>query len=180
MHAAAKAPVVEKRAYQRVPITLAGKLFLPQTGAEQDCIVTNISLGGATIACARPPAVGSDAVLRLPGFDQFSGVVVHSRREGAGMRFDGSDAKRESVAARIMLHLLATASGATPSFAPKQFKRPSGEISDFEVCELSLAGAVLKTAMRPPVGEIVMLGNTPGRVTRHHDDGIALEFVRPA
>jgi hypothetical protein len=98
------------------------------------------------------------------------------------MRFDGSDAKRESIAARIMLHLLTMASGAsaTPSFAPRRFKRPNGEVSDFEMCELSLAGAVLKTAMRPPIGEVVMLGATPGRVTRHHDDGIALEFIRPA
>ena len=92
------ARAVEKRAYQRVPLALAGKLFQPQTNVEQACIVTNISLGGATLACDRQPAVGSEVVLRLPGFDQFSGVIMHSRPREAGMRFDGSDAKRESVA----------------------------------------------------------------------------------
>lgn len=179
MRTVAKAPAVEKRAYQRVPIALAGKLFLPQKNVEQDCSVTNISLGGATLACEGQPDVGTDAVLTLPGFDQFSGVIIHSGPEKAGMRFDGSEAKRESIASRIMLHLLTVAAaGAQPSFAPKQFKRPCGEVAEFEVRELSLGGAVLKTAARPPLGEVVMVGATPGRVTRHHDDGIALEFVR--
>jgi hypothetical protein len=62
--------------------------------------------------------------------------------------------------------------------APRHFTRPNGEVVNFEVQDISLSGASLKTMARPPIGEIVLVGNTPGRVSRHFDLGIALEFVR--
>jgi hypothetical protein len=40
-----------------------------------------------------------------------------------------------------------------------------------------LSGVSLKTDARPPLGEIVLIGQTAGRVARHHETGIAIEFV---
>ncbi|HXC54905.1 MAG TPA: PilZ domain-containing protein [Rhizomicrobium sp.] len=188
MHSAVSAPPLasEKRAYARVPIALAGKVFLPATGVEQDCIVTDISLGGATLQCDRAPEIGTELVLYLQGFDRFAGSVVRSDAEESGMRFNCSEAKRERTAEKIVLYL----SGILPQNtqlrradraavpAPRRFTRPSGEVVSFEVRDISLTGASLKTVVRPPLGEIVMVGATAGRVTRHLDDGIALEFVR--
>ncbi len=34
--------------------------------------------------------------------------------------------------------------------------------------------------MRPPIGEVVLIGQMAGRVARHHETGIAIEFVTPA
>ena len=102
------------------------------------------------------------------------------------MRFTCSEAKRERTAEKIVLYLTGilpqdtevrrAARAAVP--APRRFTRASGETVGFEVRDISLTGASLKTAMRPPLGEIVMIGATAGRVTRHFDEGIALEFVR--
>lgn len=176
----------EKRAYTRVPIALAGKVFFPASDAEQDCIVTNISLGGATLQCGASLTIGTELVLYLQGFDRFAGIVVRSDTEEAGMRFSCSEAKRERTAEKIVLYL----SGILPHDtkvrraeraavpAPRRFTRASGEVVGFEVRDISLTGASLKTAVRPPLGEIVMIGATAGRVTRHFDEGIALEFVR--
>lgn len=175
----------EKRAFQRVPIALAGKLFLPSTDAEQNCIVTDISMGGATLQADSELPVGTELVLYLPHFDRFSGIIVRSDTEESGMRFNCSEAKRSRTAEKIVLYLSgvsdntnARKSERLPMPAPRSFKRPSGEVITFEVRDISLTGASLKTHARPPIGEIVMVGTTAGRVTRHFDEGIALEFVR--
>lgn len=179
-------PAPEKRAYARIPIALAGKVFFPASGAEQDCIVTDISLGGATLHCGCPLLVGTELVLYLQGFDRFAGTIVRADAEESGMRFNCSAAKRERTAEKIVLHI----SGILPRDtqlrraeraavpAPRCFTRPSGEVVSFEVRDISLSGASLKTSVRPPLGEIVMIGATAGRVTRHFDEGIALEFVK--
>lgn len=176
----------EKRAYERVPIALAGKVFFPDIGAEHDCIVTDISLGGATLQCGRSPAGGTKMVLYLDGFDRFAGTVVRADDEEVGMCFALTERERAAAAEKIMLYLSGIAPGASrlrrseriAVSMPRRFTRASGEVVGFEFCDISLTGALLKTAMRPPLGEIVMIGGTAGRVARHSADGIALEFVQ--
>jgi hypothetical protein len=46
--------------------------------------------------------------------------------------------------------------------------------------DISLTGVSLRTRSRPAIGEIVTIGTVEGRVTRHFDDGIAVEFSRRA
>jgi CheY-like chemotaxis protein len=51
------------------------------------------------------------------------------------------------------------------------------EAFECRVLDLSLSGAALQLAARPPIGERVRVGRTEGRVVRHTNDGIAVEFV---
>lgn len=177
---------IEKRAFKRVPIALAGKLFLPATDTEQNCIVTDISMGGATLQADSELPVGTTLVLYLPHFDRFAGTITRCEADECGMRFDCSAAKRERTAEKIVAYLNGVLPDTTQPRrsdrmnvpAPRSFRRPGGEVVTFEVRDISLTGASLKTHARPPIGEIVMVGTTAGRVTRHFDEGIALEFVR--
>ena len=41
------------------------------------------------------------------------------------------------------------------------------------------SGVSLKTDARPPLGEVVLIGQMAGKVVRHHETGIAIEFVAP-
>ena len=183
-HARSAAP--DKRAFMRVPIALAGKVFFPSADTEQDCIVTDISLGGATLQCGFPLEAGTEIVLYLDGFDRFAGTIVRGDAEEAGMRFDCSEAKRERTAERIVRYLAGLLpldtklrrSDRTTGPAPRRFTRASGDIVEFEVRDISLTGASINCQVRPPLGEIVMVGATAGRVMRHFDEGIALEFVK--
>ncbi len=43
---------------------------------------------------------------------------------------------------------------------------------------MSLSGAAIASDTKPPVGIIVRLGKTQGRVIRHIEDGFAVEFTR--
>jgi hypothetical protein len=45
------------------------------------------------------------------------------------------------------------------------------------VLDLSMSGISVKTKVRPPIGEFVLIGQMAGRIARHHDEGIGIEFV---
>ncbi len=49
-----------------------------------------------------------------------------------------------------------------------------------EVLDISLSGASVRMAVLPAIGTHVTLGRMRGRVVRHHESGIAIEFVQTA
>src|SRR4030065_103754 len=54
---------------------------------------------------------------------------------------------------------------------------PNGEVHNCRVIHVSWSGASVACAVKPPTGTVVILGRMRGRVVRHHDQGIALQFV---
>ena len=64
-----------------------------------------------------------------------------------------------------------------PQKGVTHFTRTDGQRVVCEVLDLSVSGVSLKTDVRPPVGEYVLIGHMAGRVARHHESGIGIEFV---
>jgi hypothetical protein len=58
-----------------------------------------------------------------------------------------------------------------------KFTRADGQIINCEIMDMSVSGVSLKTEVRPPIGEFVLIAQIAGRVARHHPDGIGIEFV---
>jgi hypothetical protein len=54
---------------------------------------------------------------------------------------------------------------------------PNGDVHNCRVIDVSLSGASVACAVKPPTGTVVILGRMRGRVVRHHEQGIALQFV---
>jgi hypothetical protein len=54
---------------------------------------------------------------------------------------------------------------------------PSGEVVACKVIDVSLSGASIAIEARPPVNTMVILGRMRGRVVRHHDHGVAIQFA---
>jgi hypothetical protein len=54
---------------------------------------------------------------------------------------------------------------------------PNGDVHNCRVIDVSLSGASVATAVKPPLDTVVILGRMRGRVVRHHDQGIPLQFV---
>ena len=65
----------------------------------------------------------------------------------------------------------------TPTKGIARFTRADGQLVACEVLDLSVSGVSLKTNMRPPIGEFVLIGQMAGRIARHHEQGIGIEFV---
>jgi hypothetical protein len=177
----------ERRQFKRVPVELAGRIFIPSTNCEAQCKIDDISPGGAHVLSEVVPPDGEPIVIYIDKFGRFEGIVCRAREGDFGIRFQCSAMKREKIAEQLTLHLnhgvvdetVLRRHDRAPTKGLARFTRASGEIVNCEVLDLSLGGVSLKTDIRPPLGEIVLIGQTAGRVARHHETGIALEFILP-
>ena len=165
-------------------VSLAAKIFLPASEKEIDGVVTELTPDGATISLPNHLDVSTELVLYVEGFDRFSSSVVRIGQDHVRVRFFGSALKRERTAAKIEAHLKGEAPPAFPVpsqglSAHRTFIRQNGATAEFEVIDISLLGAALKSRCRPPIGEIITIGTTEGRVARYLDGGFAVEFLRP-
>jgi hypothetical protein len=175
----------ERRRFRRVRVDLPGRLFVPGVSREESCKVVDLSPGGASVECEFQPEADTQVVLYIEAFGRFEGTVVGREGAGFGVRFAGTQLKREKTAEQLTLFLnKALVDGnvmrrheRTTSKGLSQFTRSDGSIVKCEVLDLSPGGVSLKTVMRPEVGEFVLVGKLAGRVARHHENGIGIEFV---
>jgi hypothetical protein len=183
----------ERRRYLRVPVDLGGRLFVPRDGREGACRVVEMSPVGALVRTEIVPEAGTPVVLYIEGLGRFEADVARSDWDGFGASFHCSALKQDRVAEQ--LNAIANRSapaegGPSGGSAMRRHERVStgglahftcsnGQTFPCEVIDLSLSGVSLKTETKPHVGDTVTIGQMSGRVVRHHDTGIAVEFGSP-
>jgi hypothetical protein len=175
----------ERRRFVRVRVDLSGRLFVPGDGRESGCKILDLSPGGAQISADFCPEANTNIVLYIDGFGRFEAVVVRPTDGAFGVKFNCSALKRERVAEQLTVYmnrgevdetsLRRHDRATTKGFA--RFTRANGDVLACEVVDLSLSGVSLKTDSRPPLGEVVLIGQMAGKVVRHHESGVAIEFV---
>jgi hypothetical protein len=176
--------LAERRRYKRVAVEVPGKVFVPSTGKEADCVVTNISPAGAEIACGIERLLDTPIVLYAAGLGRFDGHVVWERDDSYGVKFSSSVSKQARLADRLTgagedgpqgsdrrREKRITASGLA------QFTREDGSVVPCQVLDFSTSGVSVRTKVRPQVGEHVLIGGMVGKVARFHESGIGIEFV---
>jgi len=181
----------DRRRYRRVPIDIQGKIFVPSDERDASCQVIDLSPGGAQVSSELPLQAGTAIVVYIDGFGRFEGVVARpadakDRIDGNfGIKFLCSAMKRERVAEQLTLYMnkgvldesVLRRHEREPTKGLARFTRANGDIVGCEVLDLSLSGVSLKSDMKPPLGEVVLIGQMAGRVVRHHENGVAIEFV---
>jgi hypothetical protein len=175
----------ERRRHRRIRVDLAGRLFLPADEREAQCRVSDLSPGGAQVICDHIPDADSPIVLYIDGFGRFEGTVARPAEGNFGIKFVCSAMKRERIAEQLTLYMnkgtvdesVLRRHDREPTKGLAKFTRANGDVVACEVLDLSLSGVSLKTEVRPPMGEVVLIGQMAGRIVRHHESGIAIEFV---
>jgi len=175
----------ERRRFRRVKVDLPGRLFIPSDSREARCTVSDLSPGGGAIACETIPDAGTPVVLYVDNFGRFEGTVVRRDGYGFGISFVCTPSKRERTAEQLTLFMNKTLvddsvlrrheRSSQKGFA--KFTRADGQIVSCEVMDISVGGVSLKTEIKPPIGEFVLIAQIAGRVARHHGDGVGIEFV---
>ena len=177
----------DRRLYQRVVVDLEGRIFLPRDQREAPCKVFNLSPGGAMISCDFDLSAGGTVILYVDSFGRFEGDIVRLKDGNFGVQFNCSALKRERIAEQLTVFLNKELVDETvlrrhdrkAARGLARFTRSNGEVVSCEVLDLSMSGVSLKTEARPPLGEVVLIGHMAGRIARHHDKGVAIEFVSP-
>ena len=185
-----KDPVVERsradrRRYRRVRIDLPGKLFVPSTSQEFACSVVDLSPGGASVTSDEQLPIDTPVVLYANTFGRFEGVIARHDGPRLGLRFASTALKRERTAEQLTLFLNRNLlddselrrDDRTPTKGLTRFVRHDGQVVPCEVLDLSVSGISVKTDLRPPIGEFILIGQLAGRIARHHDNGIGIEFI---
>jgi hypothetical protein len=175
----------EKRRHKRVAITLLGRC-MRASRHEYPCRLNDISVGGAAINSPVAVDEGERIVVYFDHIGGLEGSVVRVFEGGFAMQFRTTARKREKLAAQLTWLLNRDVlSGITErrhergSVADqnKTVLLDTGETVDCEVVDVSISGASLRMDMRPPIGSSLMVGRMRGRVMRHHEHGIGVQFV---
>jgi hypothetical protein len=175
----------ERRWYKRERVELVGRHFEVTENREAGCTVADMSAGGVRVFSEVVPSLGAHIIVYIEGFGRFEGSVVRPEQNGFGIQFHCSPHKRMRVAEKLKRYLeggslygtTLSRHERTPTNRVVSFTRSNGEVATCKVLDFSLAGVSLATEIKPPVGEFVLISQIPGRIARHHDRGIGIEFM---
>jgi hypothetical protein len=176
----------ERRRHQRVKVGLTGRYMLPDR-REFPCETMNMSPGGVVLIAANVPNVGEPIVAYIDHVGRLEGRCVRHLKGGFAMTVTGTIRRREKLADQLTWFANRQSLGLPEDrrhdrFALKDPRStltlPTGVTVPCRVVDVSLSGAAIASETKPPVGSPVTLGRTPGRVVRHIEGGIAMEFSR--
>ncbi len=175
-------PDQERRAARRVNTQLAGRYML-SNWQEYPCWVLNISLTGLLLQGPKPGAIGEKVIVYADQLGRVQGEVVRATKGEFAIRLTSTTAALEKLASKLRRLEAKNAlvreeerrdePRVEPDLVP--FGRP--EETKYRVLNVSVSGAEIGIDDRPPLGEIIEIGQLRGKVVRHTTSGIAVEFI---
>ena len=181
---AARKPQPEQRSFQRVSVNLLGRLMLPNHD-EYDCTVLDMSPGDASFVCAARPRIGERIIAYVDHLGRIEGTVALLNDNGFAILLNATDRKREKLAAQLTWiankHELGLPEDRrhdrlTPRSTRTDLTLDDGRRYPCRIIDLSMSGAAVDIDVRPALGTPVQLGSMKGRVVRHFQEGVAIEF----
>jgi hypothetical protein len=175
----------ERRRFQRVLIALLGRYMLADR-REFPCQVANMSPGGMAVIAPASGQPGERVIAYVDHVGRLEGKISRCFENGFAMTISATTRKRDKVAAQLTWlanrHILGQEDRRHGRVAPRnpagRLILPNGVNVAVRVIDISQSGAAVATDQRPEVGATITIGKTSGRVVRHLDEGIAIEFVR--
>ena len=177
--------VPDRRRHRHAPVSVFGR-FMREDKQEYPCQVVNMSAGGMAIIAPVSVKDGERIVAYLDNLGRIEGIVVRSFEGGFAVRILASLYKRERIANLLTWLINQKSLGLgeerkheriVPRINASKLIMPNGDVHNCRVIDVSLSGASVACTVKPPLGTMVILGRMRGRVVRHHDQGVALQFV---
>ena len=178
----------ERRRFQRVRVNLLGRYMLADR-REFPCQVTDMSPGGMALVAPVVGQIKERVIAYVDHVGRLEGLITRHFQNGFAMTIGATTRKRDKLAAQLtwlanrqILNL--PEDRRHDRFAPRnamaRLVLPNGTNIACRVIDLSQSGAAIGISLdlRPPVGVVVTVGKTQGRVVRHIEDGFAIEFMR--
>lgn len=178
----------ERRRHQRVKVNLLGRYMLADR-REFPCQVIDMSPGGMAVVAPVAGNPGERVIAYVDHLGRIEGRIARVIENGFAMTISATVRKRDKLAAQLtwlanrqILNLPEDRRHGrfTPRNSLARLIQPNGTNVTCRIIDLSQSGAAVALApdLRPPVGAMVTLGKTQGRVVRHIEDGFAVEFTR--
>lgn len=177
---------LERRRHQRVPVVLRGRYMLPDR-SEYPCQTANISPGGLLLHAPVRGAVGDRIVAYLDQIGRVEGVISRVAETGFALAISVPALKREKLADQLTWlanrHALGMREDRRHERIEPVHKRSTLHVDGLEIpvrlIDISLSGAAINIDYKAPIGTPVVIGETPAKIVRVFDGGVAVEFLRP-
>ena len=175
----------ERRRFQRVNVSLLGRFMLPDRN-EYPCQTRDMSPGGVTLISPVEAEVGSRVVCYLDNIGRIEGTVSRVFKDGFALALAATPRKRDKLAAQLTWlanrhELNLPEDRRHERFPPKraftQLVLADGSKHKCRILDVSLSGAAVSLSVRPAIGAPATVGKMKGRVVRHFEEGIAIEFA---
>jgi hypothetical protein len=176
----------ERRRFQRVRVNLLGRYMLADR-REYPCQVQDMSPGGMALVAPVAGKAGERVVAYVDHLGRLEGTIVRVYPTGFAMTIAATSRKRDKLAAQLTWlanrHILGLPEDRrheriVPRNPRTTLVMPNGISVVCRIIDMSLSGASVTSETKPPVGALIWLGKTQGRVVRVGDDGFAVEFTR--
>ena len=154
--------------------------------SEYPCQVIDMSPGDVAFRSDNPGQLGEKVIAYLDHIGRIEGVVTRRLDGGFAMTILASERKRDKLAAQLTWlankHELDLPEDrrherVSPRNPMSVVHMSDGRQYQCRIIDLSLSGAAVEIDVKPAIGVQVTLGTMRGRVVRHFDDGIAIEFA---
>jgi hypothetical protein len=181
-----EAKTQERRRHQRVKVVLSGRYML-EDRRDYPCLTIDISPGGVAFAGVAKGGVGERVIAYLSQIGRVEGTIARHLDDGFAIQMKLPVLKREKLADQLTWLANRQALGMAedrrheripPKSSHTTLKLPDGQEHLAKLIDISISGAALTVAARPPIGSPVTIGQTAGQIVRHFEGGIAVEFDR--
>ncbi|GHC62640.1 PilZ domain-containing protein [Limoniibacter endophyticus] len=176
--------LAERRQNQRVRINVTGRYML-EDHQDYECLVTEMSRGDMLLQTAKVGNVGERVIVYLDHFGRLEGTIERILADGFSLAVHGSDHKKDKLDAQLNWFINKDKHGLPEDrrharMAPKNsnnvLRLDDGREYHCEIIDLSLSGAGIRLEIRPSIGTHVALGSMTGKIVRHFEDGVAIQF----
>lgn len=175
----------DRRRHQRVRVNILGR-FMLENRQEYPCQVINMSPGGLAMITPVAGRIGEKVVAYLDHIGRVEGTIAREIEGGFAIALNTTPRRRDKLAS-VLTWLANRHELNLPEdrrherFIPKnpvtRIVLPDGTAYMCRILDISLSGAALSCPARPPIGTELGLGKMRGRVVRHLEDGLAVEFA---
>ncbi|MDJ0614290.1 MAG: PilZ domain-containing protein [Rhizobiaceae bacterium] len=174
-----------ERQFQGVDLSVFGRYML-QSKQEYPCQISHMSPGSAAVFGPSSGDIGERVIAYMDHVGRLEGKILRIFPGGFVMSITATQQKRDKLAAKITWianrHELSLPEDrrherVIPTTRLAEVKLEDGRSYSVRIIDLSLSGAAVELDVRPAIGTLMWLGNMRGRVVRHFDEGVALEFA---
>ncbi|MEM7300356.1 MAG: PilZ domain-containing protein [Pseudomonadota bacterium] len=178
-------PRAERRAFQRVKVSLFGR-FMLKNKQEYPCQIINMSPGNAGVLAVCTGQIGEPVVAYVDHIGRIEGQITRVFDGGFGMTISATARKRDKLSAKLTWLSNKQDLGlpedrrhdrVIPRDPMSELKLDDGRAYRCKIIDMSLSGSAIEIEVKPAMGSMVTLGGMRGRVVRHFEEGIAIEFA---
>jgi hypothetical protein len=177
---------LEKRQHNRVDVALFGRYML-ENKQEFACRTIDISPGGINVIAPVKGCIGERVIVYLEQLGRIEGAITRVLEGGFGMSINTTARKREKLGDQLTWlanrHALGLPEDRRHERVVPRNQRTLLALEDgreyvVRIIDVSRSGVAIKTDISFPLNIPVRTGHKDGKIVRHFEGGIAVEFMQ--